>query len=271
MTFKAACLQLNSGSDISSNIKTIDNMIRKAVSEGANIVFTPENSCHMASDIKSKIKDCPKQDNHQAIIHYSQLAKELEIYIYIGSLAIKLDNEKLANRSFLFSPKGEILETYDKIHLFEVSLDTGENHRESDSYQAGNKAVVAKTPLANFSMTICYDIRFPHLYRFLAKAGANIMVIPAAFTVPTGKAHWEILLRARAIENSCYVIAPAQTGTHEGGRKTYGHSMIINPWGEVIANAGEGEKIIYADIDIDEVYKIRKSLNSINHDREFNA
>ncbi len=269
MTFKAACLQLNSGSDISSNIVKIDNMIRKAAAKGADIVFTPENSCHMVSDIKSKIKDCPKQNEHQAVSHYSQLAKELGKYIYIGSLAIKLDNEKLANRSFLFSPKGEILKTYDKIHLFEVSLDTGEKHREADNYQAGSKAVIAKTPLANFGMTICYDIRFPHLYRFLAKAGANILVIPAAFTVPTGKAHWEILLRARAIENSCYVIAPAQTGTHEGSRKTYGHSMIINPWGEIMANAGEGEKIIYADIDIEQVDKIRSSLNSMNQDRDF--
>jgi len=269
MSFKVACVQINSSSVVKDNIKVIDKYIREAAEEGAEIIFTPENSCHMVSDIESKVDACPRQEDHPAVSHYIELSKELNVYIYIGSLGIKLDSGKLANRSFLFSPDGEIVNIYDKIHLFEVKLDTGETHKESKHYEGGDRAVVAKTSLANLGMTICYDVRFPHLYRDLAKAGAEIMVVPAAFTVPTGKAHWETLLRARAIETGSFVIAVGQTGEHDGGRKTYGHSMVINPWGEVVIDAGIDVGIIYADIDLNEIDKTRKSLASLQHDREY--
>ena len=184
-------------------------------------------------------------------------------------MSIKLGDNRIANRSFLFSDTGEIVARYDKIHLFDVDLPTGESHRESDLVRPGEEAVVAETPWAIIGLSICYDLRFAYLYRDLAKAGASILTVPAAFTVPTGKAHWETLLRARAIETGSFVLAPAQCGEHEGGRQTYGHSLIIGPWGEVLADAGEDTGFIIAELDLSAVEKAREAIPALKHDRAY--
>ena len=215
---------------------------------------------------EAKLQSCFSADTHPAIPYYAELAKELEIWLLIGSMAIKV-GDKMANRSFLFSDKGDVVATYDKIHLFDVDLPTGESHRESDHVQAGTKAVTADTPWGKIGMSICYDVRFAYLYRKLAHMGASIMTVPAAFTVPTGQAHWKTLLRARAIETGAFVLAPGQCGEHEGGRKTYGHSLIIDPWGDVLAEADDKPCIITAELDLSVVAKTRNAIPALKHDR----
>lgn len=267
MTFKAACIQLSSTDNIADNLAVTEKMIREAAANGAELIVTPENTCHILTPSIEKLKTAVAQDLHPAIQQFSKLALELGVWILIGSVAIKISNDKLANRSLLFSPEGSLFAHYDKIHLFDVHLPTGEVHRESDLIAPGEDLVLANTSLAKIGMAICYDVRFPQLFRALAKKGAQILTIPSAFTVPTGVAHWEVLLRARAIENGCYVIAAAQTGQHHGGRKTYGHSLIVAPWGEVLADGGDGVGIIYADIDLEKVELARKAIPALQHDR----
>lgn len=267
---KVACIQMTSGHEISENIKAVEKLVREAAENGAKFVSTPENTCCMIQPASEKFKITPWQKDHPAVPFFSALAKELKIFLHIGSMAVRASENKLFNRSFLFGREGELLATYDKIHLFDVQLPTGETHRESEIMQAGEQAVVAATPFAKLGMSICYDLRFSHLYRDMAKHGAEIMLIPAAFTVPTGKAHWSVLTRARAIETGSYVIAAAQVGEHHGGRKTYGHSVIISPWGEVLAEAdGEHTGVIYADIELDKVAKARAAIPSLKHDRGY--
>lgn len=267
--FKAACIQMTSGAVIEDNLKTAGALIQEAASAGAQLIATPENTCHMIFPAKEKLNSSPAQENHSGIPYFSSLAKELGVWLLIGSMSIKADNGKLFNRSFLFSNEGKLAATYDKIHLFDVQLPTGEKHRESDIMNPGINAIVAKTSLANLGLSICYDVRFSYLFRDLAKARAEIMMIPAAFTVPTGKAHWETLLRARAIETGSFVIAAAQTGEHAGGRKTWGHSMIIGPWGEILALAGEETGFIMAEINTEEVAQARSAIPALKHDREY--
>ena len=248
-TVTTALVQLNAGPDIAENLKQTDFLIRQAAGQGAQLICTPENTCHIRAKTQDKLQSSFAADSHPNIPHFAELAQALGIWLLIGSMSIKVSEDKIANRSFLFNDRGALVASYDKIHLFDVDLPTGETHRESAAVDVGDKAVTADTPWGTVGMTICYDLRFAYLYRDLAKAGARILTVPAAFTVPTGKAHWDVLLRARAIETGSFVLAPAQCGEHEGGRKTYGHSMIVGPWGEVIAQAGDEPGFITADLD----------------------
>ncbi len=258
-----------SGPVIEDNLKQAETLIREAAGQGAQFVLTPENTCHIRFPAAEKLKSALPEETHPAVSFFSGLARELNIWLLAGSLGIKQENGMLANRSYLFADTGEAVATYDKIHMFDVDLPTGENHRESEQVQGGTRAVLAQTPWGGLGMTICYDLRFPHLYRELAQKGAAMLAVPAAFTVPTGKAHWETLLRARAIENGCFVFAPAQTGEHEGGRLTYGHSLIIDPWGHVLADAGEEVGVITVDVNLEDIAKARHAIPSLQHDRDF--
>ena len=266
---KIACIQLRSGDDVMENARIASGFIREAARNGANFIATPENTCLMAPDGGAKIEKTFVEKDDPALPAFRALAAELKIGLLIGSLAIKTSETKTANRSYLIGPEGEIIAHYDKIHLFDVELPSGEHYRESNTVAAGSRAVVGDLGWAKIGMSICYDLRFPHLYRRLAKAGAEIIVVPSAFTVPTGKAHWHLLLRSRAVENSCFLMAPAQGGAHSNGRLTYGHSLIIGPWGDILAEGGEEPGIIAAEIDLDEVGAVRARLPSIRHDRDF--
>lgn len=265
-----ALIQMSSGPEIEENLRIASGMIREAAGQGAKFILTPENTCHMLTPQSEKLKTSAEAENHPVAKTFSGLAQELDAWILAGSVSVRVAPDKIANRSYLFSNRGEAIAAYDKIHLFDVDLPTGESHRESNIVQPGTKSVVAETPWGKLGMSVCYDLRFPQLYRKLAQQGARILTIPSAFTVPTGMAHWETLLRARAIETGCFVLAPAQTGTHHGGRKTYGHSLIIGPWGEIIADGGEEPGIVSATLDLDAVDKARNAIPCLQHDREIN-
>lgn len=266
---KIALVQMTSGPDIAVNLAYVDSCIRTAAAEGAQFIATPENSDFMVDGKDKKLAMAPDEANHPFLQGLSQTAKDMGVTILLGSIAVKVSANKVANRSYLIRPDGTIAARYDKIHLFDVDLPTGESRRESEMVAGGHTAVVVPTEWANFGLTICYDVRFPHLYRTLAKAGATLLAVPSAFTVPTGEMHWHVLLRARAIENGAFVIAPAQCGTHDGGRKTYGHSLVIDPWGRIIAEGGTEPALIYADIDMTEVARFRQAIPSLTHDWDF--
>jgi predicted amidohydrolase len=273
-TFKAAVVQMCSGVDVFPNVVMACEQIRQASGKGAKFVATPENTASISlrkADIQGQEA---RQEFHPATSAFAALADELGIWLLIGSIGVDVERPggapaKFANRSLLFGPDGKIEATYDKIHMFDVDVSEADTWRESETFEAGTRAVGANLPWGGLGMTICYDMRFPHLYRTLAKAGADFFTVPAAFTVPTGGAHWHVLLRARAIECGAYVFAPAQGGTHENGRQTYGHSLIIGPWGEIMAEAGTNPEIIYADIDTGQITKARTRLPSLTHDRDF--
>lgn len=265
---KIAAIQLCSGPDIAANLDVAEKYIRDAAAQGARFIATPENTDFMMASMKDKVPVTPAQGDHPAITRFSSLAKELSVSLLLGSVAVKVDADKIANRSFLFAPDGSILASYDKIHLFDVDLDTGESHRESQFVQAGRHLALADVEGLKLGMSICYDVRFAYLYRALTQRGAEIITVPAAFTVPTGQAHWETLLRARAIETGSFLIAPAQGGEHAGGRKTFGHSMIIGPWGQVIAaKRDDTPGVLMAEIDAADVAKARAAIPSLKHDR----
>jgi predicted amidohydrolase len=270
-TFRAACVQLRSSDDVQENIRTTSELIREAKGKGAQFVATPENTTLMAPDGGAKLERSFDEAHDPALPAFSALAEELGIWLLVGSLAIKVSDTKTANRSFLIDPKGRISARYSKIHLFDVDLPSGEKYRESNTVAGGDSATLAETPFGKIGMTICYDLRFPHLYRTLAQKGALLLTVPSAFTETTGKAHWHVLLRARAIENGAYVLAPAQGGTHANGRKTYGHSLIIAPWGEILAEAGTEPGVIVADIDPAAAEDARARVPSLKHDRPFKA
>lgn len=264
---KAACVQMNSGPDIAGNLAEAERFIREAAGQGAQLIATPENTCHIRNPQHEKLNSAFAEDEHPALPFFSDLSKELGVWILVGSISIKLSGDKLANRSYMFSDNGDIAARYDKIHLFDVTLSDTESYKESAIFDGGKGSVLADTPWGGLGMTICYDLRFAYLYRKLAQQGAKILSIPAAFTVPTGKAHWHVLMRARAIETGSFVLAPAQTGTHEGGRETFGHSLIVGPWGEVLAEADQSVGFITADLNMDEVDKARASIPALQHDR----
>ncbi len=266
---KAACVQLNSGPDIEENLRAASVLIREAAGQGARLIATPENTDYIRRYAREKLEISGDKDSHPPIRFFADLAAELGVWLLIGSLGIKINDTQLANRSHLFSPQGKLVSTYDKIHMFDVKLSRTEFYNESREYKGGNRAVIADMEGVKLGMSICYDVRFPHLYRDLAKHRAQIMTVPAAFTIPTGEAHWEVLLRARAIETGSFILAPAQTGEHEGGRKTYGHSMIIAPWGGILAQAEASTGMIMADLNLDEVAKARQSIPALKHDREY--
>lgn len=266
-----ACIQMRSGVAPGPNIAAASEMIRAAAARGATLVATPEMTNIL--DIRPGAADgriVPEADD-AALAAFTALAAELGIWLLIGSLAVALPGDtRKANRSILISPAGDITARYDKIHMFDVDVGDGQTYRESDAYRPGKSAVVAETPIGKLGLTICYDVRFPALYRALAQAGAEIIFCPAAFTRVTGKAHWHALLRARAIETGCYLIAPAQGGQHEDGRKTFGHSMIVSPWGEIAAEANDDEPgIILAEVDLANVAAARRKIASLTHDRPF--
>jgi predicted amidohydrolase len=267
--FRAACVQLCSSDDVAENIRTANRLIREAKAQGADFVSTPENTTLMAPDGGAKLERSFPEDRDPALPAFRALAEELGIWLLIGSLAIKVSETKTANRSFLIDPKGRVTARYDKIHLFDVDLPSGERYRESNTVAGGSSAVIAELAWAKFGLSICYDLRFPQLYRALAQAGASILTVPSAFTETTGKAHWHVLLRARAIENGAFVIAAAQGGLHANGRRTYGHSLIISPWGEVIAEAGVEPGVIVAEIDPAFAVEARARIPSLQHDRGF--
>lgn len=267
---KAAIVQLNAGPVIEDNLRAAEALIRAAAKEGATLIATPENTCRMRAKVEDKLATSYPAEEHPAIPFFAKLAKELGVTLIVGSISsIKAEEGKLANRSFVFTKDGNVAATYDKIHMFDVDLPNGDRYRESDTNRPGDCAVLADVDGVKIGLSVCYDVRFAHLYRALAKKGVQILSIPAAFTVPTGQAHWEILLRARAIENGAFVIASAQTGTHEGGRATYGHSMIIAPWGEILAEI-QGDKSGYAcaDLDLALVDQARTSIPALTHDRD---
>ncbi len=264
---QVACVQLRTGQDVDQNIETASTLIRQAAQDGAEFVATPEMTHLMELSGKPLFSKVKYEADDPGVQAFSALAKELGVWLLIGSLAIRLSDDKVANRSFLFRPDGEVEAKYDKIHMFDVDLDDGESYRESKHYQAGGEAIVAELPWGAIGLTVCYDLRFPYLHRMLAHRGASILAVPAAFTKPTGQAHWHILLRARAIENGCYVLAPAQGGIHENGRETYGHSLIIAPWGEILAEGGEDPEIVSAILDLEEVAEARGRIPSLKHDR----
>ena len=267
--FKAACVQMNSAAEIAPNLKAASAFIRAAAGAGAELIMTPENTTLIDPNRARSLAKTPTEDAHPGLPHFSALAKELKIWLLIGSMPVRADENRVANRSFLFDPNGAVVARYDKIHMFDVDLPNGETYRESNGVRPGEQAVVAATPWGNLGLTICYDVRFAYLHRALAHAGAVMLTVPAAFTVPTGQAHWHVLLRARAIETGCFLFAPAQTGEHAEGRRTYGHSLIISPWGEILGDAGEAPGYIIADIDLADVQKARSMVPALRHDRDF--
>ena len=267
---KVALVQMCSGRDVARNVTDASALIREAAAAGARYVQTPEVTTLMDLDKANLVaRSRPEQDN-PALAAFTELAAERGIWLHIGSMIVHHETAgKLANRSYLISPDGRIAARYDKIHMFDVDLPNGESYRESHNFEPGTRAVVADLPWGRLGLTICYDLRFPYLHRALAKAGARFIAGPAAFTRPTGEAHWHTLLRARAIETQCFVLAAAQGGKHEHGRETYGHSLVVSPWGEVLAEGGVEPSIILADIDPRQVDEVRGRIPSLQHDRPF--
>ncbi|HYD32243.1 MAG TPA: carbon-nitrogen hydrolase family protein [Azospirillaceae bacterium] len=267
--FKAACVQVNAGPEIDPNLEAAGTLVRRARDAGADFIALPENVSMIVQGRRKILERVKPEPLHPGVPFFAGLARETGAWILAGSLGILLEGGKVANRSYLFAADGTIAATYDKIHMFDVDLGHGESYRESATFEPGQRAVVARTPWGAMGLSICYDVRFAYLYRALAQAGAEIITVPAAFTVPTGQAHWHALLRARAIETGCFVIAPAQTGTHDQGRRTYGHSLIVSPWGEVLADAGEEPGIVVAEIDRTRVAEARGKIPALRHDRPF--
>lgn len=269
-TFRAAALQMRSGTDVVRNIEALEKLVAEAAAQGATYVQSPEMTGAMMRDrvaFKASLRD---EANDLVFKAASALAAKHGIFLHIGSTAIDAGDGRIANRAGLFTPSGEKLVTYDKIHMFDVDLDNGESWRESATYEPGRETVIVELPFANIGMAICYDIRFPQLFRAQALAGANVITGPAAFTRQTGEAHWHILQRARAIENGAFLISAAQGGLHEDGRETYGHSIIVSPWGKVLAEAAHDEPaVIVADIDVAESAAARGKVPNLKNAREF--
>ncbi len=270
--FKAACIQMCSGCDPQENYRDADRKIRAAHKAGAKLIMLPE-TCNFMERTRDAMRARLLAENETPMVkQFCALAQALNVYLLPGSLIIAdAKSDKAVNRSLLITPAGEIAARYDKIHLFDVTLPTGERHAESDNYAAGSRRVFCDTAFGRLGLTICYDLRFAALFRALAQGGCDFITVPSAFTVFTGEAHWHILLRARAIETGCFIFAPAQNGTHENGRNTYGHSLIINPWGEIMAEAQAHDDFILADIDINQVSRARAAIPALQHDRVFHG
>ena len=267
--FRAACLQLNSGSDLAVNLATVLDRVTEAAKSGAHLILTPEYSLMMDGSGRVMREGALAADGGTTLVELQNLARQHNVWLLIGSLTLKTGEERIVNRSYLISADGKIVATYDKIHMFDVTLPDGKVIRESSSYRPGNSAVIATTPWGNLGMTVCYDLRFPQLFRAVAQQGAQFISVPSSFQRQTGNAHWHTLLKARAIENAAYILAPAMCGEHPGGRQTYGHALIVDPWGEVLADGGEEPGIVYAEIDPARVAKIRAMMPSLQHDRPY--
>ncbi len=267
--FRIACLQINTGNDLAANLATLSDMVAEAARGGARFVLTPEYSLMMDGSGRVMRERALPEDGGEPLAQLRALAREQQIWLLLGSLTLKTGDERIANRSLLIADDGRVVAAYDKIHMFDVTLPDGKVIRESSSYRPGERAVVAPTPWGSSGMTVCYDLRFPHLFRALAQQGAQFIAVPSSFQRQTGKVHWHALLKARAIENACYIFAPAMCGEHAGNRQTYGHALIVDPWGEVLADGGEAPGIVYADIDPARVAKIRSMMPSLEHDRPY--
>jgi predicted amidohydrolase len=270
-TFTAALVQMRTGLLPEPSLEQGVKLVREAAQQGANYVQTPEVSNMMQLNRKALFEHLATEEDDVSLKAYRALARELKIYLHIGSLALRFSPEKAVNRSFLIGPDGSVRASYDKIHMFDIDLPGGESYRESANYQPGETAVVCDLPWGRIGLTICYDLRFPALYRALAEAGASFLTVPSAFTRKTGEAHWHVLLRARAVETGCFILAAAQAGLHENKRETYGHSLIIAPWGEILAEGGVEPGVVIAEIDPSRVEAARKSVPSLQHGRRFSV
>jgi predicted amidohydrolase len=268
-TFRAGLIQMRSGLEPAANLDAAVALIREAKAGGADYVQTPEMTNVMDVRRERMLATIVAEEKDASLARFRELARQLRIYLHIGSLAVKVSPERAANRSFLIDRDGEIAARYDKIHMFDVDLANGESYRESRSFRPGELAIVADLPWGRLGLTICYDLRFPALYRALAEAGASFIAIPAAFTRQTGEAHWHVLIRSRAIENGCFVLAAAQGGLHENKRETFGHSLIVDPWGRILAEGGTEPGIIIATIDPAEIVAARSRIPSLQHGRRF--
>ena len=262
------CIQMTSGKSIEGNLSQAKRLIQTAVDRGADVIVTPENVDAMVDGPEPIRRAAYEETNHPSLIFFQELCVTLSKWILIGSLSVKSD-EKIVKRSYLLDPSGRIAAFYDKIHMFDVTLSAYETYKESAVYHPGNAVAIGKTPWGTIGLTICYDLRFGALYRALGQAGVIMITVPAAFTKITGQAHWETLIRARAIENGCYIAAPAQCGVHENGRQTYGHSLIVDPWGEILAQGGDSPGIIGAAVERERVEETRARIPSLQHDRSF--
>ena len=268
-TFKAAMIQMRSGLQPGANIDAAVRYVGDAKSAGAEYVLTPEMTNILAANREQLFAGAVAEEADTSLATLREVARKLGIYVHIGSLAVRISPDRAANRSFLIDPKGDILARYDKIHMFDVDLAGGESYRESRNYRPGELAVLADLPWGRLGLTVCYDLRFPALYRALAEAGATMLAIPSAFTKQTGEAHWHVLIRSRAIENGCFVFAAAQGGRHENGRDTFGHSLIVDPWGRILAEGDTEPGVIVADINPAEVASARARIPSLQHGRRF--
>jgi predicted amidohydrolase len=269
--FTAALIQMRTGLSPEASFEQAAALIRQAKAAGADYVQTPEMSNLMQENRKSLFALLQDEDHDKSLLGYRDLARGLKIFVHVGSLAVRASPERAANRSFLIDPAGDIVTRYDKIHMFDVDLGHGETYRESANYQPGDTAAIADLPWGRLGLTICYDLRFPALYRALAETGASFISIPSAFTRKTGEAHWHVLMRARAIETGCYILAAAQGGKHENGRETFGHSLIVDPWGTVLAEGGTEPGVVLAQIDPAKVASVRRSIPSLQHGRRFSV
>ena len=269
LRFTVALVQLQSGRRPQVNIEVAAKLIKEAKDRGAHFVLTPEMTNIMETDRGALLAALSPEDEDPGLSALRELARSLRLWLHVGSLAIKVSGDRAANRSFLINPDGNIVARYDKIHMFDVDLLNGESYRESQTFQPGDAAVCADTPWGRLGLSICYDLRFPALYRALAEAGSSFLAIPAAFTRQTGEAHWHVLVRARAIETGCFVFAAAQGGMHESGRETFGHSLIVDPWGMVLAEDGTEPGLVMAEIDPAAVAAARGRIASLQHGRRF--
>ena len=269
--FTAACVQNCASLDPKETTDRAEYLIREAAAEGADLICTPEFFSCLDTQLSGLGTDPHTEETHPALPRFRSLAEELGKWFLLGSITILGDDtdDRLFNRSYLINPLGRIVARYNKIHLFDIDIEKKEVYREPNQFQPGKEAVLASTPWGLLGMTVCYDVRFAYLYRALAKAGASILMVPAAFTRQTGRAHWHILLQARAIETGCFVVASAQCGDHEDGRETYGHSLIVAPWGEILADGGEEPCIVMADLDFTKIDKARGMVPALSHDRDF--
>lgn len=266
---RIACLQINSGNNLEANMTTVRRMTAEAAGGGAKFVLAPEYFLMMDGSGRVMREKALPPDGGTVLADLQALARDNDVWFLAGSLTLNTDDGRIANRSLLIAADGSIVAHYDKIHMFDVTLPDGKVIRESSTYRPGGRAVIGHTPWGRLGMTVCYDLRFPHLFRALAQQGARFIAVPSSFQRQTGKAHWHALLRARAIENAAYVFAPAMCGEHAGNRQTYGHALIVDPWGEVLADAGEEPGIVYADVDPARVAKIRGMMPSLEHDRPY--
>ncbi len=269
--FTVACVQVSAGQDMDVNVKAASDLVRRARDAGAEFILLPENVALMEPRSEVIRRHAVPAGEHPVLAALRDLAGEIGAWLLTGSLPMRSPDGRVANCSTLLDPSGAVVQSYDKIHMFDVDLPSGESYRESKTFQPGEEACLAETPWGVLGMTVCYDLRFPQLYRSLAQAGAHFLSIPAAFTKVTGEAHWHVLQRARAIESGCFVFAPTQCGRHYGTRRTFGHSLIVDPWGEVLADGGEEVGFITAEIDPARVDEVRAMIPSLTHDRPFSA